>query len=218
MMPGSMVRLNRCMMKINTVVNALEENTYVVHQNQDVLIIDPGSNTQALMRILDALDIPPIAVLLTHAHIDHISGLNAFLKRFNVPIWVHEADEPMLHDPNLNLSKQLGQPFSLKELATIHTFMDDTIIEVGHLQITTLTTPGHTSGGACYAIENVVFSGDTLFYRSVGRTDFPGGSTRVLKRSLQKLMNTLPPNTRVLPGHGPATTLRDEQRHNPYLI
>ena len=211
-------------------------NTYVVGEpGQPCLLIDFGGNPGGRVVSYCAKHHGFLAgVLLTHGHYDHIAGLANYEPDPNTRIVIHPEDEPFLYDPHLNCSDSLfGQEFILERELPLYLCEDEDEILLGARQgfdpegnpapiggylVRVLRTPFHTGGSVCFYLpeEKVLFSGDTLFHGGVGRMDLPHAKPRLWRDSLRKLTK-LPPETKVYPGHGPATTLGDELRYNPYL-
>lgn len=195
-------------------VGQLQANCYLVwDEERRAVIIDPGDEADRLLRILRQHDLTLCAILLTHAHFDHMMAVNAIKAETGAPVMVHEAEFPALTDERINLSSMIGVPYHTAADRLLH---DGEEITVGDLTFTVVHTPGHTVGSCCYAIDDLLFSGDTLFADSIGRTDFPGGSMPVMQQSLKKLC-TRPDSVGVLSGHGEATTLGKEKLYNPFL-
>lgn len=188
----------------------LEVNTYIAAKDAhacECVLIDPGVPEAQLRRAIGDRKVG--AVLLTHAHFDHMLSAQAFVDA-GAKLYVGAADVPALTDENLNLCGMIGthlriaaKPVALRE--------GDTVRAAG-LTLRVLETPGHTPGGVCYAGEGVLFSGDTLFEGGYGRIDFPGGSAQALRASLHRLCAELDADTRVLCGHGGETTIARERR------
>jgi glyoxylase-like metal-dependent hydrolase (beta-lactamase superfamily II) len=209
-------------MKIDyLILGGYQTNCYVLRKNdaaQDCIIIDPGLEADELLEFLDEQKLNPVAVVLTHGHIDHIAGVAALRNRFpEIKVYIHKLDAEMLTEPVNNLSAMSGMTFvtepedvSLKE---------GNVIDLVGVKLLVLHTPGHTPGGiSLYSKQDgVVFAGDTLFADSIGRTDFPGGSTSQLLKNVREKLFTLPEETEVYPGHGPATTIAEEKAHNPFF-
>ena len=209
-------------MKIDRLIlGAYETNCYVLCNDdsaRDCLIIDPGLKADELIDFLTEQKLNPVAVVLTHGHIDHTAGVAALRSGFpEIKVYIHNLDAEMLTDPTINLSAMSGSGFvtepedvSLKERD---------VIDLAGVKLLVLHTPGHTPGGiSLYSKEDgVVFVGDTLFADSIGRTDFPGGSTSQLLDSVREKLFILPEETQVYPGHGPATTIAAEKAHNPFF-
>ncbi|MDE6398287.1 MAG: MBL fold metallo-hydrolase [Clostridiales bacterium] len=198
-------------MHIQTVVTGeIRENAYVLDNGVEAVVIDPGADYEKIRSAMG--DMPCAAVLLTHAHFDHI-GVAARFQRDGAKIYMHAADEKLLHGGG-HLADLFG--------ASLELFTPDVWVKDGDIlslcgeTIHVIATPGHTDGSVCYAADTVLFSGDTLFYRSVGRTDFPSGDASKLKRSLQTLFAVEGDRT-VLSGHGAPTRLSDERKNNPYV-
>ena len=191
-------------------------NCYVVVHQNSAVVIDPAGVKDEVIAYLKARQANLYAIINTHGHIDHIMS-NSWLKaETNAPIWIHQGDSRYLTDPELNLSsfilgeKHIG-PAADKFL------QDQEKIKLGDLDLTVIHTPGHSPGSICLLGESFLFSGDTLFELSVGRSDFPGGNGKVLKESLRKLARIVPETTVVYPGHGQETTMERELAHNPFL-
>jgi len=160
----------------------------------------------------------PVAVVLTHGHIDHIAGVVALHSTFpDAKVYIHELDAEMLREPRANLSAMSGMAFSAAPPDV--SLQDGDVIEQAGVKLLVLHTPGHTPGGICLfcQAEGAAFVGDTLFAGSIGRTDFPGGSMRQLLSSVKDRLFTLPDETKVYPGHGPATTIAHEKKYNPFF-
>ena len=209
-------------MKIDyLILGGYQTNCYVLRKDdsaKDCLIIDPGLEAAELIEFLDEQKLNPVVVVLTHGHIDHIAGLTVLRNQFpEIKVYIHNLDAEMLTDPNINLSAMSGMTFVTD--AEDVSLKNRDIIDLAGMKLRVLHTPGHTPGGiSLYSKEaGVVFVGDTLFADSIGRTDFPGGSMSQLLNSIREKLFTLPEETEVYPGHGPATTIATEKAHNPFF-
>ena len=184
-------------MKVDRLVlGEYENNCYIVRSSDeasDCFIIDTGLDIQPLLKFLERGKLTPVAVILTHGHIDHIAGVETLRKKFpSILIYIHKLDAEMLTNKTSNLSLMAGNPFTARKADY---FLDEgDIIEKAGVRLRVIYTPGHTPGGICLYAEkdNIIFVGDTLFAGSVGRTDFPGSSTRQLIEGITKKLLTLP--------------------------
>ena len=195
------------------------ENCYLAinEKTKESIIIDPGPAFERIKSAVSQTDSTPVAILLTHGHFDHAGEAATAAKEYGIKVYTHEACAKELQDPSINLT---GDMFGSSELYKADIFLkDDEEIDIAGLHVKCLFTPGHTPGGCCYYFpqEGIVFTGDTLFCGSVGRTDFPGGSMSQLVSSIQTKLMTLPDDTICYPGHDMPTTIEEERIHNPYL-
>ncbi|HIT88148.1 MAG TPA: MBL fold metallo-hydrolase [Candidatus Coprocola pullicola] len=189
-------------------------NCYVVSDDNGICaIIDCDGNPQPLYNYIAQNQLKPTHILLTHGHFDHIGAVEAVKEKYGCKVYAAEKEAALLADPALNASDMASVP--LRIYADVSVKNADTI-SVGDLQFSVLETPGHTQGSVCFLIEKNIFSGDTLFLGSCGRTDFPTGDYQTILSSLQKLKN-LEGDYVVYPGHGPATTLEYERKTNPFM-
>jgi len=212
------------------IVGPLHTNAYVVSvAKKECLLIDPGSDAEQIHRRLEVLNMKPQAILLTHGHLDH-AGAAAHIKQAydGIPIGIHEADVAFLgpdarklhHDTFSALGSEAARRFDewYEELpAADFMFGDgDAILES---DLVVMHTPGHTPGSVCFYSEErkALFSGDTLFFKSVGTTEIPDGNSDQLLESIMTKLFELPPDTRLFPGHGPLSTLEREMHNNPDL-
>lgn len=200
------------------VVGAVQTNCYfaVNEDTLELLVIDPGASAKKLIDTIEQETLKPVAILLTHGHFDHAAGAEELAKHFGIPVYAQADEKETLEDPRRNLSGWEGREISYH---ADHYLKDEQEIDLAGFHIRVFHTPGHTPGGCCYffSYQNVLFSGDTLFCMSVGRTDFPGGSASQLIRSIQKKLMVLPDEISVYPGHNDTTTIGTERMHNPYL-
>lgn len=194
---------------------ALETNCYLVYDgNKKGVVVDPGGDAPIIIDKIKEYNLHIIHVILTHVHFDHIMAANEVLSATGADLLVPGEDEPALSDSNLNLMH-----FSGNEAPTLKAnrlLFDGDVIKAGELIFNVLHTPGHTKGSCCYISEDLLISGDTLFAGGIGRTDFPGGDSAAIFRSLKRL-SQMEGDYTVLPGHGPSTTLSAEQSGNPYM-
>lgn len=200
------------------VVGMVQTNCYVVSnlETKDCIIIDPGASGQKIAERIKDAGYTPTAVLLTHGHFDHAGAAKTLSDIFSIPVYAHESEKETLADPQKNVGFLIGANESYH--ADIY-LKDEQVIELADFSIKVIHTPGHTEGGCCYYIadEDILFSGDTLFAQSVGRTDFPGGSMSAIVRSIREKLMRLPDDTTVYPGHNDITTIDTERKYNPYL-
>ena len=199
-------------------IGIISTNCYLAinDETRQAVVIDPGACPSYLIGHIKSEGLKIEAILLTHGHFDHIMGLDGFVKEFQVPVYVHEDDEPMMKDPDMNQSSVYTAGYTFdKAIAT----KDGQVLKFAGYEFQIMHTPGHTPGGVCYYVESekVLFSGDTLFQESVGRTDFPGGSMSDLIRGIKEKLMALPDDVLVYPGHMGETTIGHERTHNAFL-
>lgn len=195
----------------------LGTNCYIVYDESNALIVDPGGEPEKVIHFLESQHITPKAILLTHAHFDHIGGVETLRTHFNIDVYLHENEADWLEEPSLNRSTA----FTRKE---VRTGRPDYLLTPGKMELSTfefdvIHTPGHSPGSVSFVFseEGFIISGDVLFQQGIGRTDLPGGSMDQLERSIRQSLYLLDDTFVVYPGHGSHTTIGAEKRHNPFV-
>lgn len=195
-------------------VGSFQVNCYIVQpepSSNTVFVIDPGDEGQRIVNYLEDEGLKPAAILLTHAHLDHIKGCATVAKHFAIKVFVPDADVTMFLSDDNELAPWLYRDCEFPEPIALSKAPD--------FGFEVIETPGHTLGGVCYYFKTLrsLFSGDTLFRLSIGRTDLPGGCHNSLVRSVKENLFCLPGNTVVYPGHGPESSIGDEKRMNSFI-
>lgn len=201
------------------VVGPLQENTYVIwNDEREGLIVDPGSEGKRIIDFIQEKNIQPLAILLTHAHFDHIGAVDIVRDAFNIPVYIHKNEQDWLEDPNKNGSARFPLGIVSARKAE-HIIEKEQELALGSFRFQIFETPGHSPGSISFYFQtdDVVFSGDALFQGSIGRTDLPFGNYQQLIQSIHDKLLVLPEETIVCPGHGPETTIQAEMNSNPFL-
>jgi hydroxyacylglutathione hydrolase len=192
-------------------VGYLSTNCYVVNcrNTREAIIIDPGFDSsdeaEQILRYVEEEELKIKLIVNSHGHSDHVSGDLTLKRKYDVPLCIHESE--------VHVEVDLNRKPSLRNIM----LRDGDVVEFGDAKLKVMHTPGHTPGSICLLGETLIFTGDTLFAGGIGRTDFPGGSDRDMKLSLEKLLR-MPDSLVVYPGHGPSTTIGAEKRSNPFLL
>ncbi|MFA5093049.1 MAG: MBL fold metallo-hydrolase [Candidatus Omnitrophota bacterium] len=195
-------------------VGPMQVNCYVLAcaKNREAIIIDPGDQTDKINAVLNKYLLKPALVINTHGHYDHIGSDDDF----NTAVYIHKLDLPMLQRADKNLSSFFSNPYKVK--SEIKTLEDGQIIKLDCLELEVIHLPGHTPGGIGLLLkkpqDNIIFTGDTLFCQGIGRYDLEGSSQADLEKAIRERLFVLPAQTKVYPGHGRSTTIKDEQQNN----
>ena len=206
-------------------------NAYIVSTGKkECIIIDPGADTKMLIQRLEAMNLLPKAIVLTHGHLDHTSAARGVIEHYaqrdyHVPVGIHEADASFLGEATADTNHEMFSRFGEPGLTAFQTFETDVpepefFLKEGdslhNSDFVVMHTPGHSGGSVCLYSEsrNALFSGDTLFFNTIGRTDLPSGDAEQLNQAITQRLFELPPETRVFPGHGPLTTIEREIKNN----
>ncbi|MFU0823684.1 MBL fold metallo-hydrolase [Clostridium sp.] len=174
-------------------------------------VIDPGGDADVLIREIDDSKIELKFILLTHGHIDHVGGVEELKKNYNLPVYINGKDKELMN----RRVEVFGSLWNVTE--EDKEIKDGDVLKLGDFEITCIETPGHTPGGMCFLVNNVIFTGDTLFHGSIGRTDFPGGDYRELINSIKTKLMPLSDDIIVLPGHEDESSIGFERKYNPFL-
>lgn len=198
----------------------LQTNAYVLYNDEKkALIFDPGGEGAKLNQWLKDEGLQPLAILLTHAHFDHIGAVDEVRDEWGIPVYIHQLEQDWLTDPKKN-----GSAFFMGNALTVinpadEIIQEEFVLSIGPFKLQIFETPGHSPGSVSYYVaeRSIVFSGDALFMGSIGRTDLPGGNHQQLLNSIHDKLLELPEETIVASGHGPLTTIENEMNTNPFL-
>ena len=198
---------------LHLTVGPIGTNCYTPYNEttRESLVVDPGDNAPGIIDAIQSHELRPEAVLLTHAHFDHIYGLNDLVAEYpSLPVLAAEAEKPMIEDTALNCGMGFDRNYHIHVTRYLR---DKESFSFAGMTFEALLTPGHTAGSMCYydAADRILYAGDTIFFESYGRTDLPTGSDSAMASSLRRLLTSLPPETQVLCGHGPLTTIGHER-------
>ncbi len=202
---------------VHAIINFFTENTYIVNEDKHCFIIDPGADLKEIVSYIETEDLIVDGILLTHGHFDHILYINEVVNTYQCPVFIHEDERNFLFDPSLNLSSTISKNIVFQHKHLIETFQTPFTIKLNDVSITAYHTPGHTRGGVIYHYKDMVFTGDTLFKGTIGRSDLPTSDKKALMSSLKHIKTTFDDNTLLYPGHGSFTTLIEEKTDNQYL-
>lgn len=199
------------------VLSAMGVNSYLVIKNQEAVLIDVGLDPEKIIEYLNSQKISLIAILLTHGHFDHIGGIDYLIEKFDVPVYIHQSEKEWLNNPALNGSSSFSFFKDIRSSAEPTLLFGDSKLRIGNFLFDVIHTPGHSPGGLSYKINNWLFTGDTLFKESIGRTDLGAGNYQQLINSINEKLFKLIDETIVLPGHGEESLLGYEKLNNPYV-
>jgi len=193
-----------------------QANCYVIYDEntKETAVIDPGGDFPEIKSFIEANGLKVKYIIITHGHGDHIGALPELKDYTGAVVCIHSEDNEMLKSSRMNLSAEMGYP---AEMAADRLVSDGDVLELGGTKLNIIHTPGHSRGGICIYSEGNLFSGDTLFACSIGRTDLAGGSFEEIISSIKSKLLTLPEETAVYPGHGPSSTILIEKKRNPFL-
>ncbi|MBU1145534.1 MAG: MBL fold metallo-hydrolase [Firmicutes bacterium] len=197
--------------------NIAFENTYVLVKKNKAIVIDPGFNGAQILEYLSTSNFELQMVLLTHGHFDHLRDIKLLQKHSKFVIYIHELDKQNLFDESFNYAKSFHSSFTLKPEQEVKYLQDNSKILFEDQEITLLHTPGHTIGSSCYLIDKFLFSGDTLFTDSIGRTDLKTGNQKMMNDSILKLKEKISNQTLIYPGHGQSGKMSEIKKTNFYL-
>jgi len=205
------------MAKIHTlVVGRLQTNCYILQSDSTALVIDPGDESERIIRFLKDIAVKPTHIVATHTHFDHVLGVDTIRAKLKVPFLIHRDDLSMLESMQSRVRQIMG--FSVPPPPKVDQFLEDgQSIEFGQDKVKVIHTPGHSPGSISLAGQDFVMTGDALFNQSIGRTDLPGGDLDTLIRSITQCLFILDDDTIVYPGHGPETSIGDEKFANPFV-
>lgn len=197
-------------------VGPMQANCYIIEceETKSAMVVDPGDEGIRIAGDIKKRGLQLDFIVDTHGHVDHIAANKDLVEEFSAPLCIHSADADMLVNPQLNLSFFIGVPVSSPKADKL--LADGDILKVGNIELKVIHTPGHSPGSMCLLGDDFIITGDLLFAGGIGRYDFPGSSYEQLIDSLQKVIS-LDDDLVVYPGHGPATTIGDERRTNPFL-
>ena len=198
-------------------VGPLETNCYILgdEKTKQAAVIDPGGDFEIIEDHLMKLKLKIQYIILTHGHVDHIGALSQLKKATEAEILIHSKDSAMLYDPNQNLSIFSGDKIIATKADKL--LEEGDIVQCGGIKLEVLHTPGHTPGGISLVTDKMIFTGDSLFCGSIGRTDFPGSSYQKLISSIKDKILTKEDDLIIYPGHGPSSTIGEERKNNPFL-
>jgi len=198
-------------------VGPMEVNCYILAsgENSSAIIIDPGGSEGKIRQILDKHKLKPAFIVNTHGHYDHIGCDD----KFGVPVYIHSKDLALLKDAKLNLSTLFALPYHVR--SEVRTLEDKSVIQLDDIRLKVIHMPGHTPGGIALLMQNpndkVIFTGDSLFFQGIGRSDLAGGDETLLIKCIKEKLLALADDTIIYPGHGPSSTIGEEKRNNPFL-
>ncbi len=196
-------------------LGSFQTNCYIVHNNQSAAIIDPGFSSDTVIKILEDNNLQPEKIILTHGHGDHIGAVSDLKNKYNISVIAHKNEKEILNNSKLNLSEVMET--GAIEIDADEYVVDGDIIEISDMEFKVLYTPGHTIGGMCLYIDKYLFSGDSIFQYSIGRTDFPTGDYDTLINSIKTKIYILPDETIILSGHGETTSVEFEKQYNQFV-
>jgi glyoxylase-like metal-dependent hydrolase (beta-lactamase superfamily II) len=192
-------------------------NCYIAgsEETHEAAIIDPGAEFNKIDKKINALGLTPKIVILTHCHGDHIGAVEEFIDKYGTKVYIHTEDAESLNNGSMNFSKSMfGKGISIKADVELE---DGDVITLGELKFEIIHTPGHTRGGICIKVGNIMMTGDTLFSNSIGRTDFPGGSFEEIIKSIKDKIFKYEDDTVIYPGHMSPSTIKKEKQYNPFV-
>ncbi len=201
-------------------LGSVQANCYLISNSEnECLVIDPGGEGEKLVKQLRALNLKPLAILLTHAHFDHIGGVDAVREVFKIPVYLHKKESSWLQDPKKNGSAKYAEIPDIIVAPADQLISEEKIVEIGNFTFKMLHTPGHSPGSITFLFNDDGFAivGDTLFEGSIGRTDLEGGDSKQLLSSIHEKLLTLDEETIIYPGHGNPTRVDIEMEQNPFL-
>lgn len=206
------------MVKIETLAVGMgQANCYIIHNQIEALIIDPGADEKKIKQTIENLGVTPVAILLTHAHYDHIGAVDAIRDEYEIPVYLSSNEKDWLQNPRKNLSAFVGHETTAR--AADHHFKENKEMTISDFTFKVVLTPGHSPGGVSFVFEDDAFviTGDALFAGSIGRTDFPGSSHEQLLDGVRTQLFSLPDHYTIYPGHMGQSTIGHEKTTNPFF-